>query len=150
HVRTSLHFACWILLLSHVEVLRMISQVKLQALADLKIIMYVLRSERFGIELCVELKKYQAKDDSQSAGYALPITRRMIGGRTGRGGWTTHVEEVEETRDNQGSNQGNPGNQNGDAINDNIQGDIRNVIGGAMSDNLMDEKWSPVQDMSGM
>ncbi|GJV82920.1 hypothetical protein Tco_1522818 [Tanacetum coccineum] len=29
---------------------------------------------------------------------------------------------------NQGSNQGNPINQNGDAINDNIQGDVRNVI----------------------
>ncbi|GJT87929.1 putative reverse transcriptase domain-containing protein [Tanacetum coccineum] len=29
---------------------------------------------------------------------------------------------------NQGSNQGNPRNQNGDAINDNIQGDVRNVI----------------------
>ncbi|GJY67514.1 reverse transcriptase domain-containing protein, partial [Tanacetum coccineum] len=29
---------------------------------------------------------------------------------------------------NQGSNQGNPRNQNGDAINDNIKGDVRNVI----------------------
>ncbi|GJX51882.1 hypothetical protein Tco_0280251 [Tanacetum coccineum] len=29
---------------------------------------------------------------------------------------------------NQGSNQGNDRNQNGDAVNDNIQGDVRNVI----------------------
>nr|GEX33668.1 hypothetical protein [Tanacetum cinerariifolium] len=29
---------------------------------------------------------------------------------------------------NQGSNQGNGRNQNGDAVNDNIQGDVRNVI----------------------
>ncbi|GKG09488.1 hypothetical protein Tco_0338234, partial [Tanacetum coccineum] len=29
---------------------------------------------------------------------------------------------------NQGSNQGNTRNQNGDAINDNIKGDVRNVI----------------------
>nr|GEZ73278.1 hypothetical protein [Tanacetum cinerariifolium] len=34
----------------------MTSEALLQALIDLKIIMYVLRSERFGIELCVELK----------------------------------------------------------------------------------------------
>ncbi|GKA70493.1 retrotransposon protein, putative, ty3-gypsy subclass [Tanacetum coccineum] len=39
-----------------VEVLRMISEVELQALADLKSIPYRLRSERFSIELCVELK----------------------------------------------------------------------------------------------
>ncbi|GKE18334.1 reverse transcriptase domain-containing protein, partial [Tanacetum coccineum] len=38
---------------------------------------------------------------------------------------------------NQGSNQGNPRNQNGDAVNDNIQGDVRNVI-----------KMESVQDMS--
>ncbi|GKA78467.1 hypothetical protein Tco_0785004, partial [Tanacetum coccineum] len=37
-------------------VLRMISEAELQALADLKSILYGLRSERFGIELCVELK----------------------------------------------------------------------------------------------
>nr|GEV43655.1 hypothetical protein [Tanacetum cinerariifolium] len=29
---------------------------------------------------------------------------------------------------NQGSNQGNPKNQNDDVVNDNIQGDVRNVI----------------------
>ncbi|GJW91078.1 putative reverse transcriptase domain-containing protein [Tanacetum coccineum] len=39
-----------------VEVLRMISEAELQVLADLKSIMYGLRSEKFGIELCVELK----------------------------------------------------------------------------------------------
>ncbi|GJW20669.1 putative reverse transcriptase domain-containing protein [Tanacetum coccineum] len=39
-----------------IKVLRMISEAELQALADLKSILYGLRSERFGIELCVELK----------------------------------------------------------------------------------------------
>ncbi|GKA50959.1 hypothetical protein Tco_0744155, partial [Tanacetum coccineum] len=39
-----------------VEVLRMISEAELQVLADLKSILYGLRSEKFGIELCVELK----------------------------------------------------------------------------------------------
>ncbi|GJX92449.1 hypothetical protein Tco_0345775, partial [Tanacetum coccineum] len=42
--------------ISIVKVLRMISEVELQALADLKSILYGLCSERFGIELCVELK----------------------------------------------------------------------------------------------
>ncbi|GJY12981.1 hypothetical protein Tco_0382290 [Tanacetum coccineum] len=35
--------------------LRTISKAELQALADLKSILYGLRSERFGIELCVKL-----------------------------------------------------------------------------------------------
>ncbi|GJX35456.1 hypothetical protein Tco_0247013 [Tanacetum coccineum] len=38
------------------QVLRMISEAELQALADLKSILYGWRSERFGIELCVKLK----------------------------------------------------------------------------------------------
>ncbi|GKC47970.1 reverse transcriptase domain-containing protein, partial [Tanacetum coccineum] len=38
-----------------VEVLRMISEVVLQALADHKSILYGLRSERFGVKFCVEL-----------------------------------------------------------------------------------------------
>ncbi|GJS09280.1 hypothetical protein Tco_0366076 [Tanacetum coccineum] len=42
-----------------VEVLRMISEAKLQVLADLKSILYGLRSEKFGIELCVELKYFE-------------------------------------------------------------------------------------------
>ncbi|GKA78468.1 putative reverse transcriptase domain-containing protein [Tanacetum coccineum] len=74
---------------------------------------------------------------------------------------------------NQGSNQGNPRNQNGDAINDNIQGDVRNVIvnnnrrgctykeflacnpkeydgkGGAIVYTRWIEKMESVQDMSG-
>ncbi|GJW93695.1 putative reverse transcriptase domain-containing protein, partial [Tanacetum coccineum] len=40
-------------------VLRMISEAELQALADLKSIMYGLRSERFDIQLCVELKYFE-------------------------------------------------------------------------------------------
>ncbi|GKF85066.1 reverse transcriptase domain-containing protein, partial [Tanacetum coccineum] len=43
----------------------------------------------------------------------------------------------------QGSNQGNVRNQNGDAVNDNIQGDVRNVI------ENNDRKMESVQDMSG-
>ncbi|GJR70611.1 hypothetical protein Tco_0016676 [Tanacetum coccineum] len=42
-------------------VLRMISEAELQVLADLKSILYGLRSEKFGIELCVELKMGKAK-----------------------------------------------------------------------------------------
>ncbi|GJY40344.1 hypothetical protein Tco_0427614, partial [Tanacetum coccineum] len=40
-------------------VLRMINEVELQALADLKSILYGLRSERFGIEFRVELKYFE-------------------------------------------------------------------------------------------
>ncbi|GKB46055.1 hypothetical protein Tco_0896808 [Tanacetum coccineum] len=74
---------------------------------------------------------------------------------------------------NQGSNLGNPRNQNGDAVNDNIQGDFRNVIvndnrmgctykgflacnpkeydgkGGAIVYTRWIEKMESVQDMSG-
>ncbi|GKB69444.1 hypothetical protein Tco_0930856 [Tanacetum coccineum] len=38
------------------QVLRMISEVVLQVLADHKSILYGLRFERFGVEFCVELK----------------------------------------------------------------------------------------------
>nr|GFB79474.1 reverse transcriptase domain-containing protein [Tanacetum cinerariifolium] len=100
----------------------MISEVELQVLADLKSILYGLRSEKFGIELCVELKG-------------------RIGGRTGRGGSRTRGRSGDQGngridgqsgqvggQGNQGSNQRNPKNQNSDAINDNIQGDVRSVI----------------------
>nr|GEZ04268.1 reverse transcriptase domain-containing protein [Tanacetum cinerariifolium] len=74
---------------------------------------------------------------------------------------------------NKGSNQGNPKNQNGDTVNDNIQGDVRNVIlnnnqrgctykeflaynrkeydrkGGAIVYTQRIEKMESVQDMSG-
>ncbi|GKB45066.1 hypothetical protein Tco_0890008, partial [Tanacetum coccineum] len=66
------------------------------------------------------------------------------GGRTGRGGGRTRGRSGDQCNGridgqggqvggqaqvgNQGSNQGNPRNQNGDAVNDNIQGDVRNVI----------------------
>ncbi|GJX03540.1 putative reverse transcriptase domain-containing protein [Tanacetum coccineum] len=50
---------------------------------------------------------------------------------------------------NQGSNQGNGRNQNGDAVNDNIQGDVRNVIGGAIVYTYWIEKMESLQDISG-
>ncbi|GKC80776.1 reverse transcriptase domain-containing protein [Tanacetum coccineum] len=49
---------------------------------------------------------------------------------------------------NQGSNQGNPRNQNGDAVNDNIQGDYDGK-GGAIVYTRWIEKMESVQDMSG-
>nr|GEY52128.1 putative reverse transcriptase domain-containing protein [Tanacetum cinerariifolium] len=64
-----------------------------------------------------------------------------IGGRTGRGGSRTRGRSGDQGngridgqsgqvggQGNQGSNQRNPKNQNSDAINDNIQGDVRSVI----------------------
>ncbi|GJW71736.1 hypothetical protein Tco_0128653, partial [Tanacetum coccineum] len=38
--------------------LRMISEAELKVLADLKSILYGLCSEKFGIEICVELKVF--------------------------------------------------------------------------------------------
>ncbi|GKA29779.1 hypothetical protein Tco_0716024 [Tanacetum coccineum] len=52
-------FACVILSLlldTLLEVLRMISEVVLQVLADHKSILYGLRYERFSVEFCAELK----------------------------------------------------------------------------------------------
>ncbi|GKC04580.1 putative reverse transcriptase domain-containing protein, partial [Tanacetum coccineum] len=55
-------------------------------------------------------------------------------GRTGRGGGITRGRSGDQGnggvdgQGNQGSNQGNPTNQNGNAVNDNIQGNVRNVI----------------------
>ncbi|GKF96557.1 hypothetical protein Tco_0292378, partial [Tanacetum coccineum] len=116
------------------------------------------------------------------------------GGRTGRGGGRTRGRSGDQGNDgidgqrgqlhnllptilaqvgNQGSNQGNLRNQNGDAVNDNIQGDVRNVIvnnnqrgctykkflvcnpkeydrkGGAKVYTCWIEKMELVQDMSG-
>ncbi|GKD28847.1 reverse transcriptase domain-containing protein, partial [Tanacetum coccineum] len=116
------------------------------------------------------------------------------GGRTGRGGGRTRGRSGDQGNDgidgqrgqlhnllptilaqvgNQGSNQGNLRNQNGDAFNDNIQGDVRNVIvnnnqrgctykeflacnpkeydrkGGAIVYTRWIEKMESVQDMSG-
>ncbi|GKA15491.1 putative reverse transcriptase domain-containing protein [Tanacetum coccineum] len=45
--------------ISIVKVLRMINEAELQVLADLKSILYGLCSERFDIELCVELKYFE-------------------------------------------------------------------------------------------
>ncbi|GKE40873.1 reverse transcriptase domain-containing protein [Tanacetum coccineum] len=78
---------------------------------------------------------------TRSAGCATATPRGgRIGGRTGRGGGRARGRSGDQGNGridgqggqaqvgNQGSNQGNPRNQNGDAINDNIQGDVRNVI----------------------
>nr|GEV84014.1 putative reverse transcriptase domain-containing protein [Tanacetum cinerariifolium] len=55
---------------------------------------------------------------TRSAGRPTAASRgRGTGGRAGRGGG------------DQGRGQGNGRNQNGDAVNDNIRGDVRNVIG---------------------
>ncbi|GJU02051.1 reverse transcriptase domain-containing protein [Tanacetum coccineum] len=81
------------------------------------------------------------------------------GGRTSRGGGRTRVLNfstiIAQQLQNllptilaqvgdQGSNHGNGRNQNSDAVNDNIQGDVRNVI----ASNNQREKMESVQDMS--
>ncbi|GJY24563.1 hypothetical protein Tco_0398221 [Tanacetum coccineum] len=155
-----------------VEVLRMISEVMLQVLADRKSIMYGLRSERFGVEFYVKLNflylascvmidhslshaRVSAADGimpprmtTRSAGRATTVPRGgRTGGRTGRGGGRTRGrsgdqgnggidgqggqvggQDTEVNDGNQGRNQENNRNQKGDAINDNIWGDVRNVI----------------------
>ncbi|GJW73182.1 hypothetical protein Tco_0132552 [Tanacetum coccineum] len=182
------------------------SEAELQVLADLKSILYGLRSEKFGLEICVELNVGRTT--------AAPRGGRT-GGRTGRGGGRTRGQfgdqgngridgqggqgiEVNDDADgvpdfstiitqqlqnllptilaqvgNQGSNKGNPRNKNGDAVNDNIQGNIRNVIvnnnrkgctykeflacnpkeydkkGGAIVYTCWIEKMESLQDMSG-
>ncbi|GKB69417.1 serine carboxypeptidase-like protein 45, partial [Tanacetum coccineum] len=50
-------------------VLRMISETELQVLADLKSILYGLHFEKFGIEICVELKYFE--DCSTNSGYSV-------------------------------------------------------------------------------
>ncbi|GJT86634.1 putative reverse transcriptase domain-containing protein [Tanacetum coccineum] len=104
---------------------------------------------------------------TRSAGRATATPGRT-GGRTGRGGGRTRGRSG-----NQGRNLGNGRNQNGDAVNDNIRGDVRNVIenddhrgctykeflacnpkeydgkGGAIVYTRWIEKMESVQDMSG-
>nr|GEW13624.1 reverse transcriptase domain-containing protein [Tanacetum cinerariifolium] len=101
------------------------------------------------------------------------------GGRAGRGGCRTrgrssdHGEGRIDGQGDQGRGQGNGRNQNGNAINDNIRGDVRNVIenndhmgctykeflacnpkeydgkGGAVVYNRWNEKMESIQDMNG-
>ncbi|GJY93547.1 hypothetical protein Tco_0509329 [Tanacetum coccineum] len=126
-------------------VLRMISEAVLQVLADLKSNLYGLRSKRFDIELCVELKYFEdcyfktsmdpciipPRMMTRSAGRATDIPRgEMTGGRTCRGGGRTRVRSGNQGNgriDGQGG-QGDDKNQNGNVVNDNIQGNVRNVI----------------------
>nr|GEZ18980.1 reverse transcriptase domain-containing protein [Tanacetum cinerariifolium] len=109
---------------------------------------------------------------TQSAGRAIAAPRGgRTGGRTGRGGGRTRGRSSDQG--NQGSNMGNGRNQNGDAVNDNIHGDVRNVTlnndqkgctykeflacnqkeydgnGGAIVYTRWIEKMESVQDMSG-
>ncbi|GKB65779.1 hypothetical protein Tco_0927191 [Tanacetum coccineum] len=82
---------------------------------------------------------------TRSVGRATAAPRGgRTGGRTSRGGGRTRGRSGDQGNGgidgqggqvggqaqvgNQGSNQGNPRNQNDDAVNDNIQGDVRNVI----------------------
>ncbi|GJT01215.1 hypothetical protein Tco_0822384 [Tanacetum coccineum] len=72
---------------------------------------------------------------TQSAVRATATPRGgRTGGRTGRGGGRTEGRSDDQGngrvdgQGNQGRGQGNGRNQNGDAINDNIWGDVRNVI----------------------
>ncbi|GJT43733.1 hypothetical protein Tco_0952448 [Tanacetum coccineum] len=61
---------------------------------------------------------------TQSAGQETAAPRGgRTGGRTGRRGGRTRGRSG-----SQGSDQGNGRNQNGDAVNENIQGDVRNII----------------------
>ncbi|GKB14313.1 hypothetical protein Tco_0848236 [Tanacetum coccineum] len=66
---------------------------------------------------------------TRSAGRAAvaPLGRRT-GRRTGRGGGRTRGRSNDQGNGNHSSNLGNLRNQIGDAVNDNIQGDVRNVI----------------------
>ncbi|GJR38492.1 putative reverse transcriptase domain-containing protein [Tanacetum coccineum] len=120
------------------EVLRMISEAELQVLADFKSILYGLRFEKFGIEICVRLKIMSPRMMTQSAGHATTAPRGgRPGGRTGRGGGITRSQSGDQVNGridgqaqvcNQVSNPRNPGNQNDDPIIDNIYRDVRNVI----------------------
>ncbi|GKE03891.1 hypothetical protein Tco_1395909 [Tanacetum coccineum] len=85
---------------------------------------------------------------TRSAGRPAATPRRgRTGGRTGRGGGKTRGRSSDQGNGridsqggqnslptivaqvgSQGSDQGNSRNQNGDAVNDNIWGDVRNVI----------------------
>ncbi|GKC04030.1 hypothetical protein Tco_0995640 [Tanacetum coccineum] len=109
-------------------VLRMISEVELQALADLKSILYGLCSERFGIELCVELKIYvrgvpfilasmimPPRMMTRSAGRVTAAPRGgRTGGRTSRGGGKTRGRSGDQGNggiDGQGGQVGGLGNE---------------------------------------
>ncbi|GJZ04538.1 reverse transcriptase domain-containing protein [Tanacetum coccineum] len=97
-------------------VLRMISEVELQALADLKSILYGLRSKRFGIEFCVEHKIYV-----RGVPLILASMRSMTGGRTGRGGRRTRGRIGDQGNggiDEQGGQVGGQGN----GVNDSVDG----------------------------
>ncbi|GJS05938.1 hypothetical protein Tco_0362734 [Tanacetum coccineum] len=72
---------------------------------------------------------------TRSVGRATAAPRGgRTSGRTGRGGGRPRGRSCDQVnggidgQGNQGSNLGNGRNQNGNAVNDNIQGDVRNVI----------------------
>ncbi|GJZ61873.1 reverse transcriptase domain-containing protein, partial [Tanacetum coccineum] len=133
------------------QVLKMIGEVVLKALADHKSIMYGSRFERFGVKFYVELKYLRIvalrlimppRMTTRSAGRATAAPRGgRTGGRTGRGDGRTRGRSGDQGnggidgqgsqvggQGNQGRNQGNDRNQKGDVVNDNIRGYVRNVI----------------------
>ncbi|GKC72535.1 hypothetical protein Tco_1118418 [Tanacetum coccineum] len=117
-------------------VLRMISEAELQVLADLKSNLYGLRSEKFGIELFVELKYFEdccfktsmdpcimtPRMTTQSACRATSAPRGgRAGGRTGRGGGRTRGRFGNQGNgriDGQGGQVGGQGNE----VNDGVDG----------------------------
>ncbi|GJX41371.1 hypothetical protein Tco_0256361 [Tanacetum coccineum] len=119
----------------------MISEVELQALVDLKSILYGLRSERLGIEFCVELKtgrgggRTRGRTGDQGNG-RIDEQCGQVGGQGNRvndgvdgvSDFSTIIAQQLQNLlptilaqvGNQGSNQRNGRNQNGDVVNDNI------------------------------
>ncbi|GJS54649.1 putative reverse transcriptase domain-containing protein [Tanacetum coccineum] len=100
---------------------------------------------------------------TRSGGQATAAPRGgRTGGRTGRGGGRTRGRSGDQGnygidgqggqvggQGNQGSNLGNGRNQNGDAVNNNIQGNEYDGKGGAIVYTRWIEKMESVQDMSG-
>ncbi|GKA97351.1 hypothetical protein Tco_0825245 [Tanacetum coccineum] len=90
------------------------------------------------------VRRIATDDDTKCWPCNCRTTRRKDRRRTGRGGGRTRGRSGDQGNGridgqggqvggqaqvgNQGSNQGNPRNQNDDAVNDNIQGDVKNVI----------------------
>ncbi|GJZ18613.1 reverse transcriptase domain-containing protein, partial [Tanacetum coccineum] len=117
-------------------VLRMISEAELQVLTDLKSILYGLRSEKFGIELCVELKYFEdccfktsmdpcimsPRMTTQSAGRATAAPQgARTGGRTGRGGGRTRGRSGDQGNSRINGQGGQVGGQDSE-VNDGVDG----------------------------
>ncbi|GKB18037.1 hypothetical protein Tco_0851960, partial [Tanacetum coccineum] len=131
-----------------IEVLRIISKVALQALADYKSILVgcATATQRGG-----RTGGRTSRGGGRTRGRSSDLGNDGIDGQGGQvGGQSAEVNDgIDEVPDfstiiaqqlynllptilaqvgNHGRNQGNGRNQNGDAVNDNIRGDVRNVI----------------------